>query len=479
MREEDANGQSPIRAVLYTRISNDPTHQGLGVERQELDCRATAERYGWTVVGTYEDNDKSATNGKARPEFARMVKDFKAGHFDAVVAWNLDRLTRDVIEGEQIIRLAQEHGLRVANVTGESHLTTADGRENFRWKVVGARAETERTSERLRRQRDQAAEQGRPHGMVAYGYRRVVDTNDRGQILGKRDVLNPAEADLIRETAQRLFAGESLRSIVRTHNEAGRPSPRGIPWSSTALRQVMLRDRNAGLRVHRGKVVGKAAWPPIYDEGTHNRVKALLTDPSRAATGRGAPVKHLLSGLAKCGLCGEAMRAMAPGRWAGKRFPAKYQCATCFRVARSEDRVDEVVTSVVVARLSEPDGILALASGRPERAAQLLDQIAEAEARLELAADGFAEGSVTSDQLRRIGARINPQIEAWKVELAGCAPMEGVIHLAGPDAAEKWQAAPLDVKRAVINLLMEITILPSGSGNKFDPSQVRIEWRHG
>jgi hypothetical protein len=51
-----------------------------------------------------------------------------------------------------------------------------------------------------------------------------------------------------------------------------------------------------------------------------------------------------------------------------------------------------------------------------------------------------------------------------------------VADLAGPFAAERWAAAPLDTKRAVIEMLATVTILPTGTGRSFDPATVAIEW---
>jgi len=52
------------RAAIYTRISKDLALEGLGVARQLKDCRALAEKYGWTVVEEFEDNDISASGGE-------------------------------------------------------------------------------------------------------------------------------------------------------------------------------------------------------------------------------------------------------------------------------------------------------------------------------------------------------------------------------------------------------------------------------
>jgi DNA invertase Pin-like site-specific DNA recombinase len=42
------------------------------------------ELKGWQVAGVYVDNDRSASSGKARPEWDRMLADIKAGHIDAI-----------------------------------------------------------------------------------------------------------------------------------------------------------------------------------------------------------------------------------------------------------------------------------------------------------------------------------------------------------------------------------------------------------
>ena len=63
------------RAVIYARISRDPEEQRSGVQRQEADCRAMADRMGARVVGVYVDNDVSATRKAPRPEFERMLAD--------------------------------------------------------------------------------------------------------------------------------------------------------------------------------------------------------------------------------------------------------------------------------------------------------------------------------------------------------------------------------------------------------------------
>ena len=74
---------NPTVAGIYCRISQDRTGEGLGVERQEADCRQLAERLGWQVAGVYTDNDVSAFSKKPRKAFLRLLDDLKNGTITA------------------------------------------------------------------------------------------------------------------------------------------------------------------------------------------------------------------------------------------------------------------------------------------------------------------------------------------------------------------------------------------------------------
>jgi site-specific DNA recombinase len=148
-------------AALYCRISQDRAGDALGVDRQRQDCEALAERRGWTVGEVFVDDDRSAYSGRVRPGYNRMLEGLKAGRFGALVAWHPDRLHRSPLELESFIDLVNATGVAIATCSaGEYDLATAAGRMTAR--VVGAvaRHESEQKSERIRRQREQAAQAG-------------------------------------------------------------------------------------------------------------------------------------------------------------------------------------------------------------------------------------------------------------------------------------------------------------------------------
>lgn len=482
------------KAAIYSRISSDREGEAAGVERQEADCKALADRLGYTVVHIYRDNDTGAStrSTKPRPHYELMMDDAKAAKFEAILSYSNSRLTRRPREFEDLIDLHEKHGIQFHTVvSGSFDLSTADGRRMARFLAGEATAEAERTAERVSHANDQKAAKGRPTARPGYGYRREDG----------RDVVVEAEAVVIREAARRVLAGDSLRGIAADFNSRGIPSPRTveqarkaererkaapapIPWQGITLRQMIRRPSLAGLRTHRGKGVGTfdpKFHPAILDEDTHARLEALLTDPNRAqGTGGRTPV-HLLSGLAVCGRCGGRMKRIPgwtprPGQ-KSKPVKAAYACGTCHKVRRIQEPVDSFVTEVILRRLEQPDAGQLFSRGDEGAAQQARDAIEAIDARLATAADQFAEGVLTGDQLRRITERLRTDRTAHERIVAESMPVRVPADVVGPLARETWAGLHIDNRRAIIDALAEVIIEPQGSGKAFDPDLVRIVWR--
>ncbi len=455
------------RAAIYCRISRDADGLGLGVERQRQDCLDLAARRGWLAAATYTDNDRSAYSGKPRPEYERMLDDLEAGRVDALVVWDVDRLTRTPVELERIIGIAERNGTELASVGGEIDLATVQGRLTARIKGSVARSEVEQQSRRIKRAFDARASEGKPHGKVPFGWERVD-----GQ-----DVVLPDQAAVIRRIAQGIIGGESLRSITSGLNQQGVSTPRGRGrWDPVMTRQIALRDRNAGLRVHRGRVAGRGNWEPIYGQETHDRVVAVLRDPARRTSMSGAH-RYLLSGIARCGECGEPLRILVAH---GTR-PCAYVCQRNFCVRRKQSEVDHLVTELVVRRLTKPDAVQLLAASAGKDVVSLVEESAGLRAKLDLVADQFANDEIDGVQLARITARLRPRLDALEVEIRSATSMPDLSDVAGPGAVELWEQLPLDRKRAVIRLLLDVRVLKIGKTGRaaFDPAGVAVTWRTG
>lgn len=283
----------PRAAAIYARISSDPSGQALGVQRQLEDCRKLAEDRGWTVVDEYVDNDVSAYSGKRRPQYERMLADIRDGLRDAVLVYNMDRLTRRPIELEEFTAVCEAAGLRqVTTATSDVDLGTDDGLFMARITAAVAAKESARKSARVRRKMQQNAEQGLPGGGASRPYGYEAD----------KITINPAEAVIVREIVTRYIAGESARAIAEDLDARGIPTSQGATWRSTTIRGILLSPRIAGLRSHRGEVVAKAVWDPIIT--LEERQQVLNVQESNKTTGKRSPRSYLLSGMLRCGKCG-------------------------------------------------------------------------------------------------------------------------------------------------------------------------------
>jgi len=454
--------------VIYTRVSLDRTGEALAVARQEEECRALAEHLGMTVVQVYTDNDISATSGKTRPAFEDML----AARPAAIIAWHQDRLLRLTRDLERVIAL----NVPVYTVTaGTLDLTTPAGRAVARTVAAWSQYEGEQKATRQVAANRQRAAKGEPSGSVGYGYRRGPEGLE----------IVEAEAAVVREVARRLLDGESLRSIAADLNGRGVDSPRRTAgagqWSGTTLRQMILRESLAGLRRYRGEVIGEGNWPAIISRDTHDRIVAMLKDPSRKGQYVGRAPVHLLSGLAICGKCGAKMKR-APGRMTKtksgtKRQPPSYTCVACYGVRRKQESVDQLVEGTIIGRLEMPDSARFFTQGDPGAVQEARDAIEAIDARMANAADMYANGDIDAAQLARITERLRGDRAQAASAMEAALPAAIPADLLGADARQVWDGLSMDTKRAVLAALVTVTILPSGSGKTWDSDTVRVDWR--
>ena len=447
--------ESTVKAGIYCRISQDRAGDELGVERQREDCERLAEKHRWAVAEVFVDDDRSAYSGKPRPGYNRLLDALKAGTVAAVIAWHPDRLHRSPRELEDFIDIIEQTGAAVATVqAGELDLSTAAGRMTAR--VVGAvaRHESEQKSERIRRQREQMALAGRSHGgRRAYGY-----------LPGGHD-LDPTEAPLVREIVDRVLAGDSLRSIARDLNERMIPSASGGRWSIPSLRFMLTGPRIAGLRVHRGAIVGPGNWPAIVTRDEHELLVATLGNARRHRVGR--PPTSLLGGLLHCGLCGARMHHSR--RVDGSR---RYICATtpgrsegCGRLGIIAAPIEEALVEAVLVRIDHRQLAREVSSAPPRPGA--VDDEAAIEGRLQDLAELFADGAIgraewvtarNGLEQRLAKARAARESEAGQRVLAPFEREPGALRAA-------WPALDLDRRRAVLQAAVgRVDVAPVSRG---------------
>lgn len=466
-----------VRCVLYLRVSLDATGEQLAVSRQRKDCTKIAAERGWQVIREYVDNSIGAwSKTRARPEYNRMVEDYEAGQFDALVCWDLDRLTRQPRQLEDWIDAAEDKGLLLVTVDRDTDLTSDNGILFAGIKANVARAESGRKAARQRAALKQRAESGRtPLGVRLTGY------TTAGEIVDE-------EAEFVRAVFRRFWEGDTLRGICAWLAGLGAVTRRGGPWSPSSIRTILANPRYAGRCYYnrkKNKLTGPwvpGSWEPLVADEVFDGVQDMLADPRRR-THSGTSRRHLGSGLYLCGVCDKPVRAHTSVP-AGGTSQLRYRCPAGGHITRSAGPVDELVMVAVTDALADPDSRAAFEpeTGEARRAAESVKRL---RIQLRKADLDYDKGYIDGERYKARKDRITADLDAAEATRAGTAAGAALASMMagwdpGPDAVRaKLAALPIGGLRAVVDELMTVRLARAPRGKHFDPATVLIEWKAG
>lgn len=457
---------------IYTRISADKgkdTHtEGMGVARQEKQCRALAKRLGLTVTHVYRENDVSAYSGAHRPQFEAMLDAVKRGQYDAIICWHQDRLYRGMRDIERVIEICDATTTTVHTVSGgDLDLSNATGKMLAR--IVGSvsRQESEHKAERIRAARMQRAEAG------------AWFTNQRMFGYNLDATINRGEAKLIRKAAKDILAGRSTSSIIRDWNTSGVRTARGNTWLPVTFKRLFTNPRYAGLCEYKGRIVGRGDWPAIIDPDDHAGIVAILKDKSRGPKGQSWERKFIGSHRYLCGVCGALLEHYV------NKGQHCYRCTASRHLGRQQPALDAYVETVALTYMRDQKNLakaLAAHSGPQADPGELRARRAALQAQKDELASMFTDGVLDGPAVRRESAKITTKIAAVDAALADMARRSPLAELVadGLDKLDqRWAQASPDIKGKIIDELMTVTVLPIGRGGRgpFNPDYVHIDWK--
>lgn len=503
-----ANTEKPqIRAACYLRISSDPDDKRAGVTRQKEDTATMCEVLSWLPPGPegfYEDNNKSASNGASRKDWSRLLADVKKGMWDAIVVWNQDRGWRKMAELESLRPQLEPLGVLLATTNlGVIDFRNAD--DVFRVQISTAMSEMEVEKMRVRQRRAavQRAQLGIPKWKHAFGYI-VGEHNDDcpKKCTSHHHQLDPKTAPLVVEAYNAIKKGEKLKTIAAMFNDADAKGLNGKPWTESTVSLFLRNPRNCALRAHNGVIVGdddghpvKGTWPELVSESLWRAAQAKLNAPGRAP-GPKSVRQHILTSVMLCGnptpkdSVGPCDGVLA-GNWqmqkhrGGPRAHAIcYRCKKCQGVSIREEHVLPLLYQIVGGRLAMKDAEdLLKDAGLDEREAEAIrDELSNLYGELD--AIGIERGKkiLTGRQAQLATEIVQQQIDVLerKQQSHERLALFEDIPLGRPEAVDAVKKLSADRFRAVINVLMTVTIMPVGKGSHvFDERRVVVEPKGG
>jgi site-specific DNA recombinase len=369
-----------MRVALYTRISTDEDRQPFSLEAQEKRLRSyIASQEDWHLAGApYADQASGATLD--RPKLNKMLTAARAGRFDVVLVYRVDRVARTLRGLVKLLDDQDKAGVVFRSATEPFDTSTPAGRMMVQ--MLGVFAEFERATiiDRITAGMERKAARGEwQNGRRPHGY--VVDKST-GHL-----IVNELEAPQVTAIFD-LYANQRLgaAAIGTLLSERGHRTQTGKPWNPRAVLTVL---RN---RVYLGEIYYKGIWntgktgpfhPPLIDPDLFDQAQQVLESRGEYRTKRtGAASDYLLAGLMTCARCGKRYLGNAAHGRHGGRF-RYYTCYTRVRYGATHcdgdrlraDDLEHAVREALLRTYARTDLINAAVAAITTRSADQRDQL--------------------------------------------------------------------------------------------------------
>lgn len=317
-----------MTTAVYARVSTDEqAKSGYGLSAQIRQCRAKARTHD---VIEYVDEGVSG-QFLDRPAMNKLRQDLKNGLIDKVVCLAPDRLARDSTNASIILKeILFRSKIEFVNTNFED---SAIGMFNFQILAAVAELEKATINERMTRGRREKARQGKivsPYKIYGYDF-----DKETSQL-----VVNEDEATTVRFIFDSFTNGMGINGVAKRLNELNVPTKKGVGvWHKETVRQILHQTAYAGTFYHNKwntegmlgnkyrqdddkvpvRIRDKSEWipvpcPVIVEQRQWDYAQRLLEDARRRFNNMGRN-HYLLSGMIRCGDCGNTMTGRKAKNW--------------------------------------------------------------------------------------------------------------------------------------------------------------------
>lgn len=358
-------------AGIYVRVSTEhQAREGYSVSAQKNNMTKFAKDNNFNIYSIYSDEGISGKNIGDRPEVKRLINDIELKLIEVVLIYKFDRLTRNVSDTEDFIKIIQKYDITIYTLSeGAVDVSTPQGRFITRLKGAVAQLEREQTAERIKVAFVQKVKDGYSlcSATTCYGYNR--------QKAEKIMTINQEEAQVVKRIFKMYLNNYTFTKIAKTLNNEHIPT-------KMYGREVKIRDKKTKQII--GARVVNSVWQPKmirlilsnptyigkvrYGIGTkqyfeaNGHHKSIINEKIwKKAQDKLCKIKHISKtklpnddvyycGTLACGVCGKKLtttRTMGKLRKDGTRNLFNgYRCVnrekgTCTALGMSHDKVEK------------------------------------------------------------------------------------------------------------------------------------------
>ena len=302
-----------MKVALYIRVSTErQANEGDSLEEQETELKKYCDFRQFAIHQIYIERGKSGGNTN-RPEYQKLVKDIRQKKINAVVVKKLDRLSRSLLDFEQLMNLMNENEVEFISIKENFDTTTAMGKAMLRVALVFAQLEREQTSERIADVMGFRARQGLYNGgLRPLGYTTV----------DKEIVPYKKEKDIVEILFNTFLTTRSTTHTAKTLNDMGFRDRRNNIFDCRQVQWILQNPVYAGKIRWNGELY-EGVHQPIISEKKFQQVQEIFDSKTLNQTKN---TTHAL--LAKKVFCAICSSPLAPS-FSLNRTKQKYYYYRC------------------------------------------------------------------------------------------------------------------------------------------------------
>ncbi|MDZ5028111.1 recombinase family protein [Clostridium perfringens] len=309
--------------AIYCRVSTEEqSENGYSIDEQERLLEEWCKKMGYVIYKCYSDRGISGKNIKDRPALKELLSDAKAGKFDMVISWKINRVSRKLEDVLKIVNLLEKNNITFKSYSEPFETDTPAGRMQFQMMALIGEFERGTIAQNVKMGMIANAKSGNWCGGRVLGYDLVPNNSPEEEKKGKNKLkINEKEAEIVRFIFNEYSKGKGYKAITNQINKLGYKTKKGNDFSVGSIRDILTNPVYIGeirynvrqnwsekrrRNINPNPIRVKGKHEAIIDRELWDKVQLILESkkgkPSRIYDG-----EYPLTGILRCPKCGAGM----------------------------------------------------------------------------------------------------------------------------------------------------------------------------
>ncbi|MDM0506267.1 recombinase family protein [Clostridium perfringens] len=309
--------------AIYCRVSTEEqSENGYSIDEQERLLEEWCKKMGYVIYKCYSDRGISGKNIKDRPALKELLSDAKAGKFDMVISWKINRVSRKLEDVLKIVNILEKNNITFKSYSEPFETDTPAGRMQFQMMALIGEFERGTIAQNVKMGMIAKAKSGSWCGGRVLGYDLVPNNSPEEEKKGKNKLeINEKEAEIVRFIFNEYSKGKGYKAITNKMNKLGYKTKKGNNFSVGSIRDILTNPVYIGeirynvrqnwsekrrRNINPNPIRVKGKHEAIIDRELWDKVQLILESkkgkPSRIYDG-----EYPLTGILRCPKCGAGM----------------------------------------------------------------------------------------------------------------------------------------------------------------------------